>query len=139
MKRVGFLRSTAELLSGALKSTSSNAVVFLAEAMCSPGIDNQEDFGLLVTKMYDQLVEVGIPVVKRAHGVVLANDGIHWSITSTVAIESLIERLVARADRTEFFQKGQNPDLWHWLYNSTDCCHYPTCTICKNRLCDAHL
>jgi hypothetical protein len=40
--------------------------------------------------MHLEFLLMKIPVVKQGHGVVLANDGIHRSISSTDAIENLI-------------------------------------------------
>jgi hypothetical protein len=44
--------------------------------------------------MYVEIEVLRIPVVKGAHGVVLANDGILWNISSMDANESLIKEVV---------------------------------------------
>jgi hypothetical protein len=115
------------------------AVVFLADASFSPGVVNHEVYSLLVPKMQAELRQLCIPLVTEAHGVVLAEDGIHWRITSSDAIEGLIRKFVYTAIETRYFRNGQLPILWYWLYNPLYASHYPTCTMCQKRLSNAHL
>jgi hypothetical protein len=68
----------------------------------------------------------------QTHGFELVNDGIHRSVISVEAIESLIEALVES-------DENKKPSLWHWVYNPSVDCYFPTCILCNKLVCDAHL
>ena len=81
----------------------------------SPGLVNTDFYTVLAPMMQLQLRQLGIPLVVQAPGVEVADDGIHWRITSSAAIAKLVDVFVECAANTSMFKEAGTPTLWQRL------------------------
>ena len=124
-RKPAWVDRTCEKLATALRETSSLAVAFVGSAALSPGLANFNIYETLIPMVHLKLQKLQVAVVTEAPGVVLADDGIHWRVTSATAVARLIDVMVTNATDTALIQRGAPPNLWHWRYNVTRQRHYP--------------
>jgi len=136
-----WLRSCCDLLASTIKGRAQKAVVFLGDAEHSPGVKNPAAYAAMVKLFREGLRERGLAVQgSLAEGITIADDGIHWTSSSAVGVERLISHLVDESRSTAGVRgQAREAEVWYWSYSQADGCHYPMCSCCEKRLCQAHL
>ena len=134
-----WINEVCESLCAGLKATARRGVIFVGDAELSPGVAQPEVYQKLVPVFQQALKEVGLPVIGQIAGLVLAEDGIHWSTQSRFEVEKLMEMLSLNAVYTEKLRSLKPPELWHWKLESTSGKHFPACIPCGKLLSEKHL
>jgi hypothetical protein len=125
-----WLDRTCEKVAESMRQTASQAVVFVGDASLSPGLQNASTYAMLIPKMHLKFRQLNVALVTEAPGIVLAEDGVHWRISSHVAVASLVDALVVNAGDTALIRRGALPNLWRWSFNEKRQTHFPCCMVC---------
>ena len=111
-----YIKPTSEHLAEALRVTCDCASLFVGDHMLSPGVRYPGAYADVVREFQAALRALNVPVVSTVPGVVIAEDGIHWSLLSRDAVHALAGVLVDRAAPAASFIKSEPPILWHWKW-----------------------
>jgi hypothetical protein len=133
------VQRNANDICGGLRENSTSAVVFVGDASLSPGLKHGKVYERLSELYVHNLEQLGVPVVTRAPGVELQDDGIHWKLTSSTAVLELMSTLIAASALTANFKACPPAALWHWKYLPNPEKHYLFCKRCDKLASDAHL
>ena len=134
-----YIKPTSDHLAEALRVTCDRAALFVGDPMLSRGVRYPEAYADVIREFQAALRALNVPVVSTVPGVVIADDGIHWSLLSRDAVHALAGVLVDSAALASSFIESSPPFLWHWKWFPPSKVHYVVCTVCDNVIDHAHL
>ena len=134
-----WLQENAEAICGGLRLTSTAGVVYVGDAALSPGVKNPFVYARLTELSFSLYKGLGVPLVNEAPGVELESDGLHWKVSSEIAVLNLVDLLVSKSARTSSFKECRPAGLWQWKYLQQYQLHYPYCKVCDTLASDIHL
>ena len=136
-----WLRRCCDELAGAIKGRAKEAVVFVGDAVHSPGVKDSASYQVMISMYQEALRERGLSVLgDLPQGIEISSDGIHWTPSSAAGVEKLVADLVAQCRSTTAVRgEARKAAAWHWGYSETDARHYPVCACCNKRLSQDHL
>ena len=139
MRVPAWLAQNADDICGGLRVTSTSAVLFIGEEDLCPGVPHPDIYARLIQLYAVSFARLNVPVVTQAPGVLLQEDRIHWSASSTTAVLNLMTVLMQQLRNTDTFSCLPPVALWHWKYHEQPGKHFPVCNRCDKKITDEHL